>query len=248
MITRWRHRFCRKLPVKTSPRAAIFVALVLPTVVTWVYFIWLDGADKTLQQMAYGVGKSIQFALPIVCVFLIQRQRPNFALRMCGGKWLALGAAFGLAVGAAMAALYFGVLKPMGLFDEPARAVREKVQSFGAASPPAFILLGVFYSAIHSLLEEYYWRWFVFGQLTRQVKLPMAIGVSSFGFAAHHVLVLGHYFTWVSPLTWLFTACIVVGGGTWAWLYARSGSLLPSWLSHALVDAAIFAIGYGLIA
>src|SRR5947208_3361194 len=100
-------------------RFAILAALALPTLVTWVYFMWLDSADKTLQQTAYGVGKSIQFALPVVWVLLVQHQRTNFDLRMASGKWLLVGAAFGLAVGVAMGALYFGVLQPMGLFDEP---------------------------------------------------------------------------------------------------------------------------------
>jgi uncharacterized protein len=88
----------------------------------------------------------------------------------------------------------------------------------------------------------------VFVQLARGCKLPAAIAISSVGFAAHHVLVLGHYFTLFSPLTWLFTLAIVIGGAVWAWLYRASGSLIPSWLSHAFVDAAIFVIGYQMIA
>ena len=42
-----------------------------------------------------------------------------------------------------------------------------------------YLLLAVFYSAIHSLLEEYYWRWFVFGRLSQLCKLPTAIAISS---------------------------------------------------------------------
>ncbi len=112
-------------------------------------------------------------------------------------------------------------------------------------------MLAVFYSAIHSLLEEYYWRWFVFGQLSRICHIPMAIAVSSIGFAAHHVLVLGLYFGYSGPaamFTLLFTMAIVIGGAFWAWLYRASNSLISSWLSHALIDAAIFAIGYTMLA
>ena len=50
-----------------------------------------------------------------------------------------------------------------------------------------------------------------------------------------------------SPATWLFSVCVAVGGAMWAWLYERTGSLLGPWLSHLLVDAAIFAIGYDLV-
>jgi len=149
-----------------------------------------------------------------------------------------------------MAVLYFFVLKPSNLLTEPIAAVRAKIQSFGAGSPRVYLLLAVFYSAIHSLLEEYYWRWFVFGQLSRFCRIPTAIAVSSIGFAAHHVLVLGLYFGYSGPaafFTLLFTVAIVIGGAFWAWLYAASKSLASSWLSHGLVDAAIFSIGYTML-
>jgi len=226
-------------------RAVIAVALVLPTAITWIYFVWLNGADKLIQQGAYGAGKTIQFALPLVWVWLVQRERSWPKVPSIGNA--AIGIAFGLMVAAAMQAVYSAVPQ---VFDAPATEVRKKVESFGISSPAAFIVFAVFVSAIHSLLEEYYWRWFVFGQLARGCKLPLAIAVSSIGFAAHHVLVLGLYFgysgpTW--PLTWLFAAGVAIGGASWAWLYWRSNSLAASWLSHAIVDAAIFAIGYKMI-
>jgi membrane protease YdiL (CAAX protease family) len=41
--------------------------------------------------------------------------------------------------------------------------------------------------------------------------------------------------------------CVALGGVFWAWLYHRSGSLLGPWLSHALVDLAVMAIGYAML-
>jgi len=235
----------RSPPPSRADFAIVTLAIALPTAVTWLYFIALDGADRRLQQGAYSVGKTIQFALPLVWIGLVHR------IRLTASRppaWsLVVGGALGFAVAAAMMVLYLVVLKPAGMFAGPAAAVRAKVESFGAGSPPAFVLLALFYSAIHSLLEEYYWRWFVFKQLSRYCTLVTAVGTSSFAFATHHVLVLGHYFGWTSPLTWLFTTGVIVGGAFWAWLYAKSGSLLGPWLSHALVDAAIFAIGYQII-
>jgi membrane protease YdiL (CAAX protease family) len=40
---------------------------------------------------------------------------------------------------------------------------------------------------------------------------------------------------------------VAVGGSVWAWLYNRSDNFYAVWASHALVDAAIFIIGYDLI-
>ena len=233
------------LALTAGDKAVLALALMLPTAVTWVYFVWLNGADKALQQEAYAVGKTIQFALPLAWVWLIQRQRPWPKVPSIGNA--ALGIVFGLIVAAVMQAIYHAVPQ---VFDAPAAEARKKVESFGISSTAAFIVFAVFVSAIHSLLEEYYWRWFVFGQLARGCRLPLAIAVSSIGFAAHHVLVLGLYFgysgsTW--PLTWLFAAGVAIGGAFWAWLYWRSNSLIAAWSSHALVDASIFAIGYRMI-
>jgi membrane protease YdiL (CAAX protease family) len=60
--------------------------------------------------------------------------------------------------------------------------------------------------------------------------------------------VLAHYFGWTSPLTLLFSASVAVGGAFWAWLYERTGSLLGPWLSHLVIDAGIFFIGFKLVA
>jgi len=228
-----------------ADKTVLAVALILPTAITWIYFIWLKDAPQVVQQVTYGVVKTIQFGLPAAWVLVVQRERPFF--RRPSSWSLIVGTLFGVAVATAMFVLYYFVLNPAGLFAGPSAEVRAKVSSFGISSPVAFFLFAAFVSAIHSLLEEYYWRWFVFGQLARGCKLPIAILISSLGFAAHHVLVLSLYFGRTSPLTWLFSLAIAIGGACWAWLYHKSDSLAAPWLSHALVDAAIFAIGYQMI-
>jgi membrane protease YdiL (CAAX protease family) len=97
------------------------------------------------------------------------------------------------------------------------------------------------------LLEEYYWRWFVFGQLRRWIPVGAAIAVSSLAFTAHHVLVLRFYFGGFSLPTGILSLAVASGGVFWAWLYQKSGSLYGPWLSHALIDAALFLIAYDLM-
>ncbi len=110
-----------------------------------------------------------------------------------------------------------------------------------------FMAVALFYSLCHSGLEEYYWRWFVFRHLNLRWNVAAATVVSSLGFMAHHVLVLARYFGWASPLTYLLALCVATGGVIWAVLYRRFGTLLGPWLSHAFVDAAIFAIAYQMV-
>ena len=235
------------MPSPSSSRAdqaVIAVAIVLPTLVTWLYFEAFAGSPAT-SKAAFGIGKTIQFVLPLVWVFLVQRQPLELAWPKRDG--LLMGLTFGAAVGGAMLVLYYFVLGPRGFFEGPAEEVRRKVAEFGVTTVASFAVMGLFYSLIHSLLEEYYWRWFVFGQLRQQIPLWPAIAISSVGFTLHHVLVLARYFGWTSPATWLFCAGIVIGGTAWAWLYNRTKSLYGPWLSHLLVDAAIFWIGYVLV-
>ena len=108
-----------------------------------------------------------------------------------------------------------------------------------------FLLVGVFYSIIHSGLEEYYWRWFVFGRMKRFMPWFWAAIVSSLGFMAHHVLLLGTYFGYDSIYCWLGSLGVAIGGFYWSWLYKRSDSIWGPWISHGFIDAGIF--GFGLL-
>jgi len=218
--------------------------MVFPTVVTWIYFVLLVGYPSGLQQTAAAIGKGIQFALPVVWVFVVLREklvwtRPN-------GRGAVVGIAFGAIVLAAIFLLYHLALKPKGVFDGPAVLIQDKVKGLGLDTIWKYAALGTFYALCHSALEEYYWRWFVFKRLKQRVSSWTAIVVSSLAFMAHHVILMATFFTWVSPWTYLFSLAVAAGGGFWAWLYSRSGSLFGPWVSHLLVDAAIFIVGYDI--
>jgi len=224
---------------------AMVFALVFPTLLTVVYFILLAQSSAGSQQGAYAIGKTIQFAFPVIWVLFVERQR--IQRQWPRGRDVLFGAALGLALLIAGLILYHFALKPAGVFDEAAIKVRQKVEAIGIRGFWPYVTLALFYCAVHSLLEEYYWRWFVFAQLRRLASLKMAILVSSLGFMAHHVCVLSVYFGWFTLWSLLLSAAVAVGGGIWAWLYNRTGSLYGVWASHALVDAVIFIIGYDLI-
>jgi membrane protease YdiL (CAAX protease family) len=225
--------------------AVILVALALPSFITWIYFYRAASAAAGVQLAVFDAVKILQFALPVCWVLFVQRQR--ITLKPPHLKGVGIGLTFGAAIAAAMAMLYLGWLKDSALLKGATSEITAKVTGFGVDRVWKYAALGLFYSLFHSLLEEYYWRWFVFGQLRRIIPLGGAIAISSLGFMAHHVLVLGKYFGFDSPATWLFSSCVAVGGAIWAWLYHRTGSLLGPWLSHLLVDAAIFAIGFDLV-
>lgn len=240
---------------------AILFAMVFPSIMAWTYFIALSRpasmagvalpseigpqANPALQT-AYGLGKVLQFTFPLVYLLLMDRaslrpSRPSL-------RGLGIGIAFGLIVGMVIILLYYLGLRDQLLKLGTVEQVRAKVEEFGAATRFHYFLLAAFLSLVHSLFEEFYYRWFIFGRLKMIISPTAAIFWSSLGFMAHHVIVLyvylpGAFFTLVVP----FSLAIAVGGAFWAWLYDRSGSIIGPWVSHLLVDVGIMVVGYILV-
>jgi membrane protease YdiL (CAAX protease family) len=222
--------------------------MTFPTAMAWFYFLALGGTGRPnlAQQLSYAASKTIQFSLPILFVVFVARRRPTWQPPNTRGLLLGLG--FGLLAGATLLAAYHGGLGSSGLLAEAPGRIRAKLGEFGISSGPGFLALAVFLSVAHSFLEEYYWRWFVFGQLRVLLPVGAAIALSSLGFMSHHVLILWAYLP-DQALAGVVPASlgIAAAGAVWAWLYHRAGSLAAPWLSHALIDAALFVIGWDML-
>jgi membrane protease YdiL (CAAX protease family) len=229
---------------RRADAAALCAAALFPAFATWLYFVVLNQYPAAVQP-AFWTEKIVQFAFPAVWVVLVRRQRLRLARPHAAG--MAEGLALGIAVLACTLLLYFLWLKPAGYLAFATGAITKKAAELGMGSPARFILGGVLLSSIHALLEEYYWRWFLFGGLRRFMPVAAAVVLSSLAFTAHHVILLRVYFGGWSIATISFSLCVAIGGADWAWIYHRSGSLLGPWLSHLLIDAGIFVVGYDLM-
>jgi membrane protease YdiL (CAAX protease family) len=237
-----------KRSVSRSDWWALVLGLSFPTISTLIYFVVLAKWMPTLALVTYVPLKLVQFGFPLYWVYVARRERPFERGKPEYLTSVLMGLAFGVIVLVAGLAIYHFWLLPSGLFaGEVGEKIDRKVAGFQLATPAAFLACAAFYALVHSFLEEFYWRWFVFRQCREAFWLPAAIAVSSLGFMAHHILVLGEYFGFRSPVTFLLSLAIAIGGAFWAWLYDRCNTLLGPWLSHLLIDAAIFAIGYDLM-
>ncbi len=229
--------------------AALGLAMVLPTFITWLYFLVLatnPDAQNLAQQIAYALGKSVQFLLPIIAVWLLEKRFPRPTRpRFVGIVW---GVVFGLLVLAAMFALYYGWLAHSPILASAPERVRQKITQLGLNSPALYWLLAAGYTVGHSLFEEYYWRWFVFGYLRKLLPFTAAALLSSVAFMAHHVILLyvylpGHFWRAAVPLS----LGIAIGGFVWAYFYERTKIVYAAWVSHGIVDVAIFILGWILL-
>lgn len=215
-------------------------ALMFPSLATWIYFIILSGSPA--MGPVYTASKIFQFSLPLLATIFLFRRRVTFFRGGLSG--IRTGLMFGALVAAAIIGLYLVYLREAPVFAVFGDRLTEKLTGLGAATPVRFAMLAVFISLFHSFLEEYYWRWFVFGELSRRITRPAAYVVASAGFSAHHVLVVLAYFgaeQW--PWVVFFSLGVAVGGAMWCWLFERHDSLLAPWMSHLLVDVALLAVG-----
>jgi membrane protease YdiL (CAAX protease family) len=231
-------------PLRDS--GALAFAMLFPLFMAWIYFVVAASEAQKGNPVfiaAYGGAKLLQALFPLLYVGWFERDRLRLARPTTRG--LLLGIGFAALVAAGMFALYLGWLRTSPLLADTPGRIFSRVREFGYDTPGGFLLIALYLSVAHSLFEEYYWRWFVFGTLKRHLSLAPAIAVSAAGFTLHHIVLLGVFFPgrfWSLALP--FALFVGVGGAFWAWLYHRSGSLIAAWLSHALVDAAIMVVGY----
>ena len=115
----------------------------------------------------------------------------------------------------------------------------------GLDQPGLYILAAVYWITLNSLMEEYVWRWFVFRQCERLAGGVAGVLCSALAFTLHHVVALSGQVTW--GLTLLGSLGVFTGGAIWSALYLRCRSVWPCYVSHAIVDAPIFLIGWWLI-
>jgi membrane protease YdiL (CAAX protease family) len=236
--------------VKRDPWVLAF-ALLLPSIMAWVYFVAASPSGVVADEPSpfvrgfYVLGKIVQFSFPVVWVFFVDRSQLRFRAPTTRG--LRISVAFGLAVGALAVVLYWVLQVNTTVFDGVPVRIRQKLAEFGADDRGRYALLAIFISIINSGMEEYYWRWFVYGRLRNHLSILNANRISSLGFMAHHVIILsvyfpGHFWSAVVP----FSLAIAFGGAVWAWVYQQTASLLGPWISHFIVDVAVMAIGYDL--
>ncbi|MBI3410281.1 MAG: CPBP family intramembrane metalloprotease [Planctomycetes bacterium] len=228
---------------------ALLLAMGFPSFMSWLEFWVLPGEstepDPALTAIFVG-GKVVQFSFPVLYVWLSCRD--SFRALRWNPRGLGMAIAFSGLVTLGIFGLYFFVLKETGVFADTRTGIDHWLTKIGAASATGYILVAALISVPHSFLEEYYWRWFLFGQLQRVVPWGLAVAISSLAFMAHHVLVLGYYLPgrfWIAAVP--FSLCVAGGAAVWAWLYHRTGSIYAPWLSHLIVDAAIMIVGYDML-
>ncbi len=246
------------LAISRRPWWPIVLAAAAPTLATVLYLH--TTTSTSLIQILYFASKVLIFSFPAAWWLIAERrtravsfssrgltdgenvaqfERPR-ELKLAARGDIALGVCSGALIGASLWCVYLVLFRD--LID--ADVLAERVRQFGMYEH--FLLYMMFLSIINSGLEEYYWRWFVFGRLRAKLGAPAAVVLSSLAFAAHHFVAL-HEFLGSAWLAGLFSLGIAVGGAVWACHYHRTGRLRGVWVSHCIVDVAALSICYHIL-
>ncbi|MBK8177927.1 MAG: CPBP family intramembrane metalloprotease [Planctomycetes bacterium] len=210
---------------------ALLLLIPLPSLGIASEMIWFQG---TLGLLILGATKVGILALPWLWSVFVDRTPPALARPSRAALGLGLGLSTGLVGAAAVVLGYWFLLRDR---IDPS-TVREMARANHMLEPRVFLAVAVYICLLNSLLEEYVWRWFVYRQFEVLAPRPLAVVLAALGFTLHHSLILATQFG--AELCWIGSLAVFTAGVAWSWLFARTRSVWCGWISHALVDVAVF--------
>lgn len=219
----------------------VLPALVVPFIASFFYFVLFPGT--AFGNSFYSGVKVFLLLWPFIAILGILREK--MVDRSREKRHLASilpGTFFGLLT----VGLLFFLLKatPLAvLLEENAPRIAGRIEDLGVKEN--FLLFALFLSFIHAWLEEFYWRFFVFGQASKLMSVPKAHLIAALGFASHHIVILSQFF----PMGWALVlgACVAIGGFAWSWMLHRYNSLWGAWISHMIVDLGLMWVGWEVL-
>lgn len=222
---------------KKSSWIALVLLIPAPTLgVVAGMILW---PDASLGKIVFSFSKFWIFFLPLVWRIFVDKKPLSLSRPACGGFAVAAG------LGILISLIIVGFYLTLGRMLIDPQMLRDMAAKIGLNKLPVYLAGAFYWITINSVLEEYVWRWFVVEKFTDLVSDKAAIAASALAFTIHHVVAMQIFF---SPLVTAIAGMgIWIGGACWSWCYIRYRSVWPPYLSHAIVDLAVFGVGYFLI-
>lgn len=105
-----------------------------------------------------------------------------------------------------------------------------------------FFYVAVYISFLNSLLEEFFFRGFLFLSLIKTTKKPIAYLVSSLSFGIYHIGIMSDWFH-ISIFLLAFTA-LIAAGIIFNYINEKNKNIYNSWLVHMFANFALNTIGF----
>ncbi len=105
-----------------------------------------------------------------------------------------------------------------------------------------FVFVALYISFINSLLEEFFFRGFIFLNLKGLIKKKYAYIISAVLFAIYHVAIMGG---WFNPVIFLLAMTgLFLGGMIFNYINESNSNLYNSWIVHMMANFAINTVGF----
>jgi membrane protease YdiL (CAAX protease family) len=143
-----------------------------------------------------------------------------------------------------MGAVIIGAYLAFGRGIIDVERFRQAVTRLGFAQPGRYLAYSAALIGGGSLAEEYVWRWFVFRR-AEIIWAAAATLMAAIFFTIHHIIALAAHFG--PTVTFIASVGVFAGGWIWSWCYERYRSIWPGYISHAIVDLVILALGWKLL-
>lgn len=219
--------------------SVLALCLLLPVPTLGVLAGMILWPEQAVGKVIFFISKLWILLLPVFWRTVIDRKPLSLSKPRKGG--FAVSTILGLLISAIITIAYLALGR---LLIDP-ELIGNMAAETGLGSKGIYLAGAAYWICINSVLEEYVWRWFVVEKCSNLFSRKAAIAISALGFTIHHVFAMQTFF---NPLvTAVASAGIWIGGAVWSWCYLRYKSIWPGYLSHAIVDLAIFAIGWYLI-
>ncbi|KND50976.1 MAG: CAAX amino terminal protease family protein [Parcubacteria bacterium C7867-007] len=176
--------------------------------------------------------------IPLAWAFMYERSQIStiLGLRTFRSKELLPGLLIGAGSFIIIIAAY-AILGPFIDFSNIAHNLETKL----GINASNFLFVGLYVIFINSLLEEFFFRGFMFLNLKDRISVWTAYILSAGAFAIYHVAIIKGWFN--PALMALALLSLFVIGLVFNKLNSRSGHFLNSWIAHAMADSAIILVG-----
>ena len=227
--------------MQTTPnrrRALLALALTAPatTLGSLAAYVFLPGA---VGQGLYMLARAWIALAPLVWLLWVVREPVSWSPLPRERRREAWLGASGISL--AVLAVVFGGYALVGERLRDAEALRRSVEAAGLGTPRRIAAAARAISFANSLLEEYFWRWFVFRRCAELTGELRAIPLAALLFTSHHVVTFCVLFGTQAGLA--ASLAVFVAGCAWSLCYLRWRSLWPVWWTHVIADLAGVAIG-----
>jgi hypothetical protein len=203
--------------------------------------VWLAFDRRILTEVIYSLGKAVMVFAPPLWILILRlpwRERLKhwgFSYRRGDLLWgFGSGALIVATIALVWLGFYRGTLHAEGI-----------IKTLPTFMTTHFWVAAFAVSCWNSLLEEYFWRGFLFTELSTRIGGVAALLLNGLIFGLHHYILLDHFFP-DGPAAF-FAFGTMLGGWIWCGLRLRGNTLVACYISHMMADLALMAIGYKVL-